>query len=271
MDLSRRSGVITGAGSGIGRQLAFALAERGASLFLVGRRQGALDATAERVAELGGTAHAFTADLTVGSAITEVADAARERLGAIDLLINNAGNVRAGRLEDTDEHDIHAMFNLNLVAPILLTRSLLPDLRKAASERHSLLLGVSSGIALVALPFYTTYAATKSGLAAFDHALRRELFGSGVHVATVYPGATETDMMRSSDAGDSFGFGRRPVADVVEEILAAIERDEHEINTALPNRRLLQELHKTAPLDVDAALAPRLNELEAAVRNHRSI
>ncbi|RIX28666.1 SDR family NAD(P)-dependent oxidoreductase [Amnibacterium setariae] len=271
MDLTDRSGIITGAGSGIGRELAVQLATRGASLLLVGRRQDALNETAELVTAAGGIAHVFVADVTGEKAPEAIFEQARDQLDTVDLLINNAGNVRAGRLEDTDPADIRAMVDLNLTAPILLTRAALPELRRAASARRALVVTISSGIALVNLPFYTTYAATKTGVAAFGHALRRELHGTGVHVATVYPGATATAMMDSSHAGEALGFGRRTTADVVTDVLAALERDEHEINTALPSRRRLQELHATAPLEVDAALAPQLADLEAAVRSHRSI
>ncbi|MBW0089489.1 SDR family NAD(P)-dependent oxidoreductase [Pseudonocardia sp. KRD-184] len=206
-------------------------------------------------------------DVTGSGAPDLVATTARARLGPVDLLVNNAGNVRAGRLEDCTVADIRAMVELNLLAPVLLTRAVLPDLRATRGT----ILTISSGIALVNLPFYTTYAATKTGVAAFGHSLRRELHGTGVHVATVYPGATATAMMDSSAADEDLGFGRRSVADVVTDVLAALGRDEHEINTSLSSRRALQDLHRTDPLAVDRALAPNLAALESAVPGHRSI
>jgi short-subunit dehydrogenase len=132
-------------------------------------------------------------------------------------------------------------------------------------------LNIASGIALVGLPFYATYAAAKSGLARFGEALRSQLHGSGARVATVYPGATDTAMMTSSEAGDDLGVGRRPVSDVVADVLAALAKDEHEINTSLETRRGMQRLNISDPLAVDAALAPKLADMEAAVRHHRSI
>jgi short-subunit dehydrogenase len=270
MDLSNRKGVITGAGSGIGRALAIEFGRRGGSLLLVGRHTDTLAETAELVARVGGTAAILALDVTAPDAADRITAAASER-GPIDLLVNNAGNVRAGRLDAIPERDVHAMINLNLTAPILLTRAMLPSLRAAATERGSVILNVSSGIALVGMPFYTVYAATKSGVAHFGEALRRELHGSGVHVATAYPGATATPMMESSTAGEDLGFGRRHVDEVVADILTALEAGEHEINTALLSRRRMQELNVSDPLAVDAALAPRLEALEEAVRNHRSI
>ena len=260
--------MVTGGGRGIGRSIALAFAERGGDLLLVGRDPGSLAMTADEVRRVGGTARTLAVDLTLPHAHDQVIEAALEG-GGIDLLVNNAGNVSAGRLEAISEDDVQAMLTLNLIAPVLLTRAALPALK--ASPRGAIVLGISSGIGLLPLPFYTVYAATKTGLAGFDHALRRELFGSGVHVATLYPGATDTDMMASSNAGESLGFGRRPVQDVVAELLAALERGEHEINTALPSRRGMQDLHRTDPVAVDGRLAPNLPEMEAAVAAHRSI
>ncbi|MDH2443566.1 SDR family NAD(P)-dependent oxidoreductase [Amnibacterium sp. CER49] len=268
LDLAGRRGVITGGGRGIGRAIALRLAERGGDLLLVGRDRGTLEATAEDLRAAGGTARALSVDLTDPAAPVRVVEAALEG-GGLDLLVNNAGNVRAGRLDAIGADDVRAMVDLNLTAAILTTQAALPALR--AADRGGVVLSISSGIGLVPLPFYSVYAATKTGLAGFGHALRRELAGTRVHVATAYPGATDTDMMTSSRAGESLGFGRRPVDDVVDDLLAALERGEHEINTSLPTRRRMQELHRDDPLAVDAALAPRLAEMEEAVRGHSSI
>jgi short-subunit dehydrogenase len=163
------------------------------------------------------------------------------------------------------------MIDLNLTAPILLTKALLPTLRRSGNGRGSILLNIASGIALVGMPFYAVYAATKSGIAQFGEALRRELIGTGVHVATVYPGATDTAMMTSQNAGDELGWGRRPLDDVITDLIIALEAGEHEINTAPEGRREMQQLNITDPLAVDAALTPGLEALELAVRDHRSI
>jgi len=272
LDLTSRRVLLTGAGSGIGRRLALELANRGAQLVLVGRHEQPLTETATMVGVRGGSAHVLTADLTAPGAPERVVGSALELLGGLDVLINNAGNVRAGRLDEVDTADILAMLALNLTAPILLAKAALPHLRAAATAHGgAAVLGISSGIALVGLPFYATYAATKAGLARFDEALRRELIGTGIRVATAYPGATDTAMMATSQAGEDLGFGRRPVEEVAAEIVAGLEAGDAEINTSLRDRRGMQDLNATAPLEVDAALTPKLAEMEAATRSHRSI
>ena len=270
LDLTNRRGIITGAGQGIGRAIALEFGRRGGHLLLVGRQLATLTETARLVAAAGGTTAILVTDLTQPGAVERIA-ATVAPWTTVDLLVNNAGNVRAGRLEIIGDADVHSMIDLNLTAPILLTKALLPALRQSGKERGSILLNVSSGIALVGMPFYSIYAATKSGLAQFGESLRRELIGTGVHVATFYPGATDTAMMTSQNAGAELGWGRRSLADVITDLIAALEAGEHEINTAPQDRRAMQELNLTDPLAVDAALAPGLEALELAVRDHRSI
>lgn len=270
LDLTQRRGIITGAGQGIGRALALEFGRRGGHLLLVGRTLATLTETADLVSAAGGTSEILVEDLTADGAVARVAGAVAA-WEVVDLLVNNAGNVRAGRLELSTDADVLSMITLNLIAPILLTKAMIPALRESGRGRGSIILEISSGIALVGMPFYAVYAATKGGLSQFDESLRRELIGTGIHVATVYPGATDTGMMTSQNAGAELGWGRRPLADVITDVITALEAGEHEINTAPESRRAMQQLNITDPMAVDAALAPTLEALELAVRDHRSI
>lgn len=222
MDLQERSILLTGAGSGIGAALALELAARSARITLVGRRRGPLDDVAAAVRERGGQAHVVVLDLTGPGAPAVAAAAAQDHFGGVDVLINNAGNVRAGRLEALDEAEVLAQIALNLTAPILLTRAVIPALRASGD---GLVVNVSSGIGLIGMPFYSTYAATKAGIAHFGEALRRELYGEGVHVLNVYPGATTTPMMDSSEAGAEHGFEFESPEAVAAAAVAGMEED----------------------------------------------
>jgi short-subunit dehydrogenase len=121
------------------------------------------------------------------------------------------------------------------------------------------------------MPFYATYAATKAGLIRFDEAVRRELHDSGVHVATVYPGPADTPMMATTRAGADLGYALRPVDQLAAEIVTGLEERRIDINTQIPERRAMEELNAREPLAVDAAIAPKLAQLRAAVSTHRSI
>jgi len=266
MELTNRRGIITGAGQGIGQALALEFAAKGGHLLLVGRTEETLKETANLVKSVGGSAEVLVQDLSEPEAVGHVVEAVKS-WPTVDLLVNNAGNVRAGRLELSNEAEVRSMIDLNLTAPILLTRALLPQLRSSGAESGSLTLNISSEIALVAMPFYAVYAATKSGLASFGESLRRELHGTGVHVATVYPGATDTNMMSSQNAD----WERRSVAAVVADVMAGLMAGDHEINASAEDARGMQDLNASDPLAVDAAIAPGLGDLEAAVRDHNSI
>ncbi len=188
--------------------IAEAMLAKGALIVITGRRPDILGNASEKLRASGGHVDFVAADVSTEKGRATTLEFALEKLGGLDILVNNAGGVRAGRLEDTSEAEIRTMIEVDLVAPILLTRAALPNLRAQATD--GLVVNITSGIALVAAPFYATYAGVKGGLAKFGESLRRELKGEGVHVMTVYPGATDTPMMRSSKAGPELGFTREP-------------------------------------------------------------
>lgn len=268
MQLDQRSVVITGAGSGIGRALALAMAPRGVSLTLVGRREGPLADVAAVARTAGAQTRLVVTDLTAPGAPERVLQATLDAFGALHVLVNNAGNVRAGRLERTSEAEIRAQVELNVVAPILLARAAVPALRASG---EGLIVNISSAIALVGMPFYTTYAATKAAVAHFGEALRREVSGEGISVLTVYPGATATPMMASSTAGPDEGFTYEPPEAVAEAVVAAIANDEREVIRGGEKRSTMIRNNRENPEAVDAQLLAMKDRLEAAVSAHSSL
>jgi len=268
MEVRDRTFVLTGAGSGIGRATAVALGNLGAQLTLVGRRQAPLEVAADLVVLAGGKALVVAADITNPTSHRTILDSTLSLFGSVDGLINNAGNVRAGRLESYSDEDIFAQVDLNLVAPILLTRAALPDLKRSGD---AIIVNVSSGVVLVGVPFYSVYSAVKSGLAAFGDSLRRELLGEGVHVLTVYPGATDTAMMESNRAGADLGFRRESAEAVADSIVAGILGRERTVIRGGDARLALIEANRDRPDEVDARFAGMKPEFEDAVSRHRSI
>jgi uncharacterized oxidoreductase len=170
MKLARKSALITGAGSGIGRAVAIGLAGAGMRVVLLGRAQRR--SNRRRIPSGKPAARPLSSRATwrISSARRRAVDTAVARFGGLDLLINNAGNVSGGRLENASEHDIRSMIEIDLVAPILLAREAMPELRKSGDAA---IVNVSSGFGLVPMPFYAVYGAAKAGIAQFGEALRR--------------------------------------------------------------------------------------------------
>lgn len=267
MKIEGKRVLVTGGSSGIGRAITAALLEKGARVVISGRRQDAIDAT---VAELKakGEIHGIRADVTETAGRVATLDGALAHLGGLDILVNNAGGVRAGRLEETSEAEIRAMVEVDLVAPILLTRAALPALRASG---EGLIADVTSAIALIGMPFYATYAATKAGLARFDEALRRELVGEGVGVLTIYPGATDTPMMRTSRAGAEVGFTKEPAEAVADAVIVAIEGDGFEVVRGGEARAQMIALNRSDPTALDRRFADLKPALAEAVRDHSAL
>lgn len=179
-DLRGKRTLLTGASRGIGVHLARALAKEGAELVLTARDAASLAATAAECRDLGARVELVAADL--GSA----EDRARlvETAGVLDVLVNNAGLEIPVAYVEQSERDIARQLETNLVAPLDLTRKVLPGM---LARRRGAIVNVSSMSGKSPTPFNAVYAATKYGLNGFTASIRIELEGSGVHAGVVCP------------------------------------------------------------------------------------
>lgn len=208
--------LVTGASSGIGAATARRLAGSGARVLLAGRDAHRLHEAAGR---LGGTA--LVADLSTARGARQLAEQALAQAGRVDVVVNNAGAGWAGWFDTMPTEDIAALVALNLTAPLLLTRLLLPGMRER-SRGHVVL--VSSIAGCVGVAREAVYAATKSGLNTFCASLRDELTGTGVGASVVVPGVVDTEFF--SRRGTPYQrTSPRPIAPdrVAAAILAAVE------------------------------------------------
>lgn len=188
-DVSGRTALVTGAGSGIGRATALALAKRGADLALLDVSASRLAETADALSGLGRRVSRHVVDLADRDAIRTVPAAVQAEHGRLDILVNNAGVALGGTFETVSEEDFDWLLAVNLQGVIRMTRACLPML-KAAGEAQ--IVTISSIFGIIAPPGQTAYCASKFGVRGFSNALHAELEGTGVQVTVVHPGGVAT-------------------------------------------------------------------------------
>ncbi len=233
--------LITGGTSGIGRSLAEAFLEEGASVVVCGRSRSALD----RFSEAHPAALAVQADVTVPEARAAMLDAVTERFGRLDVLINNAGTfVERDFAADDATVALDQEIDLNLTAPIHLTGEVLGRWPAPAA-----IVFVTSGFALVSPTRAPTYGAVKAGLHGFADGLRRQLAPRGTHVLEVLPPTTDTPMNAGATGP------KLPPAEVAAVTLKALRQRRP---MALPGQtRLLPALLRIAPHTLGGMVAKR--------------
>ena len=191
-----RVAVVTGAGRGIGRATALALARRGLSVALLARTQEHVDVTALLVQNAGTRALALTCDVASPSEVGSAAVAGLEGLGVPEGIVNAAGIVRRGpRVEETDPRDWDDVISVNLRGPYLVARAFLPAMRAA---RRGRIIHVASISSTIGCPNNASYAAAKWGLLGLSKSLAEELRGSGIASIAVMPGSVDTEMLKGS-------------------------------------------------------------------------
>ncbi len=189
---TRPVALITGASRGIGAATAHALAQRGYNLVLAARSAKALEALVGELTQIGISAIAIPTDMQQLDQVRHLADTALAQFGHIDVLVNNAGMGGSGQsLVENDESQIAELLIVNLHAPIILTRRLLPHM---IERRSGAIIMVGSVAGQVPLPGSTLYGTSKFGLRGFSQSLRRETRRYGIGVTLIAPGFIKTAM-----------------------------------------------------------------------------
>jgi 3-oxoacyl-[acyl-carrier protein] reductase len=188
-DLAGLVAVVTGAGSGVGRACAVALAVAGGTPVLVGRTSESLQETAELVISAGGTSLIFPADVTDEAAVNDVFARANAMLGGIDAAILSAGVGHFGAVESFPLADWQETLTTNLTAPFLCARAAISFLR---ARGGGAIIAVSSGAGKQGYPELAAYSASKFGLMGFMQGLAGEVAADGIKVSVVVPGSIHT-------------------------------------------------------------------------------
>ena len=197
--------LVTGASRGLGFEIARSLLAAGHNVVATARSP---DGLAERLSG-GDRVLAVALDVTDAASVAGAVDAAIERFGGIDVLVNNAGHAQLGYFEMTREADIRREFDVNLFGPMAVTRAVLPHMR----ERHSgLIVTISSSSGISSDPGGATYASSKFALEGWIEGLAQELEPLGIKSLTINPGMLNTDFLDNS----SVKHGDIEIADYTE-------------------------------------------------------
>jgi 3-oxoacyl-[acyl-carrier protein] reductase len=187
-DLSGKTALVTGASGGIGRDIAKTLHAAGANVGLAGTREAVLQELAD---ELGEGAHVLVADLSSSEGAGALAAAAEEKLGSVDILINNAGITRDNLALRMKDEDWDVVMAVNLTSSFQLIRAVMRGMMK---RRHGRIVGITSVVGVTGNPGQANYAATKAGMIGMSKSLAQEVASRNITVNCVAPGFIATPM-----------------------------------------------------------------------------
>jgi short-subunit dehydrogenase len=262
-DYRGRVGIVTGASSGIGAQLARDLAARGMRVALVARRRDRLDALATEIRAGGGDAAVHACDVGERAQVEAAVRAIAERDGRLDLLVNNAGYGRHVLFKDHDVADIERMFRTNVLGTVYATKAALPSMR---ARGEGWIVNVSSVAGKLGQPDEAVYSATKFAVAGLSEGLSYELAPLGIHVMTVYPALVRTEMFTPDVVARMPRTGLRFLEppEFSRRVLRALERGRHEVTVpgyvgvAYAIRMLLPALHRRMTARIRLPILPDL-------------
>lgn len=197
---ARRPAVIAGASAGIGAEIARVLGAEGYPVALGARRVERCEEIAAKIRVAGGAAIAHRLDIADTASVTAFGKAVAEHYGDIEVVVANAGTMRAGAVADTDPDDLAAALNVNLVGVQRLVRAFLPAM--IARRRGDFVL-ISSEVVAQPRPHVGTYVASKWGAEGLARTLQMEAEGTGVRVSIVRPGSTASEIATGWEMDDA--------------------------------------------------------------------
>ncbi len=191
MTFNQRKAVVTGAGRGIGKAIAEALARHGVKVICVSKSESSCGAVADAIVAAGGAARALAVDVADGAAVAKAAEQLLADEGKIDILVNNAGITRDGLLARMSEDDWNAVIQTNLTSCFHWTKAIGWPMCRA---RYGRIVNIASVVGLVGNAGQANYAAAKGGMIAFTKSVAKEFARRNVTANVVAPGFIRTDM-----------------------------------------------------------------------------
>jgi 3-oxoacyl-[acyl-carrier protein] reductase len=227
-DLAGKIAIITGAGTGVGRATALALAAEGVSPVLVGRRRDLLEETASLVADGGGSALVAPADVADEIAVADVVARSVSVFGGVDILLNAAAVGLYGPVERYTLHAWQQTIGTNLTGVFLFCRAVLPSMR---ARGGGAIVSIGSGAGKQGYADLAAYSASKFGLMGFMESLAAEVGGDGIKVSTILPGSILTDFggRTVAEKQGAIAAGKRYInpEDVAEAVLFLLRQPAH--------------------------------------------
>jgi 2-hydroxycyclohexanecarboxyl-CoA dehydrogenase len=217
--MSERVALVTGGGRGIGRQICLSLAAQGRKVAVVDLRTAEAGETVDAVGAAGGTARAYTVDVTDSDGVIQTVHAITEDLGPVEVLVNCAGWDEFYPFVDTDEGFWDRVIDINYKGQLRTTHAVLPGMME---RRWGRIVNIASDAGRVGSSLEAVYAGAKGGVIAFTKTIAREAARTGVTANVVCPGPTDTDLIREAAASRG---------DDADKFVGALQR-------AIPMRRL---------------------------------
>ena len=191
MKLTGQVAIVTGGARGIGREIALALAREGADIALFDVNPQTLDQTAAELRAIGRRAEGFTVDVTDGKQVDDGVAKVLDKLGRIDILINNAGITKDGLLIRMDDAQWDRVLDINLKGTFLCTRAAAKHMLK---QRRGRIVSIASIVGLIGNPGQANYAASKAGIIGLTKSVAKELASRGITCNAIAPGFIKTEM-----------------------------------------------------------------------------
>lgn len=220
MDLKNKNALITGAGKGIGKAIALALAKEGVNLILVARTQEEIDNVAAKARALRVKALAITADVADINSVNAAVETALGEFGTIDILINNAGIAAFGKFLDLEPTDWERIIQVNLMGTYYVTRAVLPSMIKQQSGD---IINISSTAGLSGNAMTSAYSASKFAVLGLTDSLMQEMRKHNVRVTALTPSTVATDMAKELNLTDGNPEKVMQAEDIAELIIAQLK------------------------------------------------
>jgi short-subunit dehydrogenase len=254
-EIQHSRAVVTGASSGIGRELARELAKQGARLVITARREDRLRELAGEIASAGGSVEWVAGDIADPAVRAKTIETAVTTFGGLDMLVNNAGGGAMGLFADAAPDRVRRLMEVNFFALVEMTRLALPHLRRG---NRPIVVNVSSILGRRGVPYNSEYAASKFAVHGFSESIRAEWARQGIDVLVVSPGTTETEffdrVIEHTGAPPWPEHKAVTAAVVARQVVRAIRLGKHEI---VPYRwgKVLLWLNRLSPGMVDGIMA----------------